>query len=43
MQEIHILREINFDIIAGFVIEYIAKEKCSTVDKLLRAITIKQK
>lgn len=28
LQEIHILREINFDIILGFVLEFISREKC---------------
>jgi hypothetical protein len=31
MQEIHILKDINFDIIAGFVIEYISNVKCTIV------------
>jgi hypothetical protein len=43
LEEIHILREINFDYIAGFILEYISSVKCSIVEKLLRTIDVKQK
>jgi hypothetical protein len=31
LEEIHILREINFDFTAGFVLEYVANLRCSNV------------
>ena len=43
LEEIHILREINFDLIAGFVLEYVASIKCEVVEKLLRTIQNKQR
>ncbi len=43
LEEIHILREINFDFITGFVLEYISNAKCVVVEKLLRTINSKQK
>lgn len=43
LEEIHILREINFDLIAGFVLEYVATLRCAVVEKLLRTIDSKQK
>jgi hypothetical protein len=43
MQEIHILRGINFDIIAGFILEFLGKEKCVRLEKLLRLVDVKQK
>ena len=43
LEEIHILREISFDLIAGFVLEYVATLRCSVVEKLLRTVDSKQK
>lgn len=42
LEEIHILKDINFDLIAGFVLEFIAQTKCAQVEQLLRTIAAKQ-
>ena len=33
----------TFDIIAGFIIEYVSNLKCTVIEKFFRAIQIKQK
>ena len=42
-QEIHILREITFDTVAGFLIEFVANNKAQMADKFLRALQTKVK
>jgi hypothetical protein len=32
----------NFDVIAGFVIDYVASEKATTLESLIRSIHLKQ-
>lgn len=43
LHEIHILRDINFDVVCGFLVEYASNFKCAVVERFLRALHVRQR